>query len=125
MNQYIQIQKTTPLSATKSTIQSYSTPSKPNHLQKNIPLIPREEIEETYNLLRDFGINIRKSDIPRNITIFDLLLWRRARIKAYLQTWYTVYYITENFQLKKGQKIYENVQNKTTWCNISNYSFGN
>ena len=46
---------------------------------------PDQEIDETYHLLRDFGINIRKSDIPRNITIFDLHLWRRAKIKAHLQ----------------------------------------
>lgn len=54
-------------------------------LFQNISSVPREEIEETFTLLRDFGINIKKSDIPRNITIFDLHLWRRARIKAYLQ----------------------------------------
>lgn len=48
--------------------------------------IPKEEIEETYTLLRDFGINIKKSSIPRNISIFDLHIWRKAKIKAYLQS---------------------------------------
>lgn len=47
--------------------------------------IPKEEINATYNLLRDFGIYIKKSDIPCNVTIFDLHLWRRTKIKAYLQ----------------------------------------
>ena len=47
--------------------------------------LPKEAINETYNLLRDFGIYIKKSDIPCNMTIFDLHLWRRAKIKAYLQ----------------------------------------
>ena len=50
-----------------------------------LPVISPEEISATYNLLRDFGINIKKSDIPCNVTIFDLHLWRRSKIKAYLQ----------------------------------------
>lgn len=46
--------------------------------------ILKEEIEETYELLRDFGINIKKSSIPRNISIFDLHMWRKKKIKEYL-----------------------------------------
>lgn len=46
--------------------------------------ISKEEIEETYELLRDFGINIKKSSIPRNISIFDLHMWRKKKIKEYL-----------------------------------------
>lgn len=55
-------------------------------VQKKTPKIPREEIDETYNLLKDFGIFIKRSDIPCNVTIFDLHLWRKDKIKAYLQS---------------------------------------
>lgn len=53
-----------------------------NPMSKSSPSITKEEINDTYNLLRDFGINIKKSDIPCNVTIFDLHLWRRSKIKA-------------------------------------------
>lgn len=56
-----------------------------NPMSKSSPSITKEEVNDTYNLLRDFGIYIKKSDIPRNVTIFDLHLWRRSKIKAYLQ----------------------------------------
>lgn len=54
-----------------------------NYVPSN-KLIPKVEIEETYELLRDFGINIKKSSIPRNISIFDLHMWRKKKIKEYL-----------------------------------------
>lgn len=56
-----------------------------NPIAKSSPLISKEDLNDTYNLLRDFGINVKKSDIPCNVTIFDLHLWRRAKIEAYLQ----------------------------------------
>lgn len=52
-------------------------------LPRTVP--SKNEIEETYNLLKDFGIFINKKDIPRNLSTFELHLWRRSKIKAYLQ----------------------------------------
>lgn len=68
---------TIPLNISNKTL-SKDMPS--NKLSKN-----NDIIEETYNLLKDFGIFIRRKDIPRNLSTFDLHLWRRAKIKAYLQ----------------------------------------
>lgn len=45
----------------------------------------KEDINETVQLLREFGINIQKKNVPIVTTLFDLHLWRKSKIKAYLQ----------------------------------------
>ena len=43
-----------------------------------------EEILETYQILRDFGIHIKKSEIPKKNTVGELHRWRYQIIKNYI-----------------------------------------
>ena len=43
-----------------------------------------EDISETYQMLRDFGIHIRKSEIPKKNTVGDLYRWRYQTIRNYI-----------------------------------------
>ena len=43
-----------------------------------------EEIFETYQILRDFGIHIKKSEIPKKNTVGELHRWRYQIIKNYI-----------------------------------------
>ena len=42
------------------------------------------EIYETYQILRDFGIHIKKSEIPKKNTVGELHRWRYQIIKNYI-----------------------------------------
>ena len=46
-----------------------------------------EDISETYQMLRDFGIHIKKSEIPKKNTVGDLYRWRYQIIKNYILSW--------------------------------------
>lgn len=43
-----------------------------------------KEISETYQILRDFGIHIKKSEIPKKNTVGELHRWRYQVIKNYI-----------------------------------------
>ena len=45
-----------------------------------------ESLEETYQMLRDFGIRIKKSEIPEKETIGSLERWRLQVIKDYIRS---------------------------------------
>ena len=45
-----------------------------------------ESFEETYQMLRDFGIRIKKSEIPEKETIGSLERWRLQVIKDYIRS---------------------------------------
>lgn len=44
----------------------------------------KDDIEETLQLLQDFGINIQRRNIPSTKTLYDLHLWRKNKIREYL-----------------------------------------
>ena len=43
-----------------------------------------EDISETYQMLRDFGIHIKKNEIPKKNTVGDLYRWRYQMIRNYI-----------------------------------------
>ena len=45
-----------------------------------------ENIQETYQMLRDFGLRIKKSEIPEKETIGSLERWRLQVIKDYIRS---------------------------------------
>ena len=46
----------------------------------------QENIDETFEILRDFGIHIKKKDIPQKDTIGLLEKWRLQVIKDYIRS---------------------------------------
>lgn len=53
------------------------------NLRKAKPTV--EDIEETFQMLRDFRIRIKKEDIPKKNTLAELLQWRQSKIRTFIQ----------------------------------------